>query len=38
MAAHFNLNVASVSKFATSMVQACSLGFCTPALGDGWYG
>ncbi len=38
MAAYFDLNVASVSKFATSVVQACSLGFCTPALSGGWYG
>lgn len=38
MAAHFNLEARSISKFATSMVQASSLGFCAPALRNGWHG
>jgi len=38
MAAHFNLNARSVSKFATSMTQASALGFCGPKLRNGWHG
>jgi hypothetical protein len=38
MVAHFDLKAGSVSKFATSMVQASSLGFCAPALRNVWYG
>jgi hypothetical protein len=38
MVADFDLEAGSVSKFATSMVQASSLGFCAPALRNGWHG
>lgn len=38
MAAHFNLEARSVSKFATSMTQASELGFCAPTLRNGWHG
>ena len=34
MASHFNLDVRSVSKFATSLTQASALGFCGPELGS----
>jgi VTC domain len=38
MAAHFNLRARSVSKFATSIEQACSLGFCAPTIRNALYG
>lgn len=38
MAAHFNLQARSVSKFATSIEQACALGFCAPAIRNALYG
>ncbi|MBN1360928.1 MAG: polyphosphate polymerase domain-containing protein [Sedimentisphaerales bacterium] len=38
MAAHFNLEVRSISKFATSMTQAGELGFCGPVRRNGWHG
>lgn len=38
MAAHFNLRARSVSKFATSIEQACSLGFCAPVIRNALYG
>ena len=34
----FELEVTPVSKFATSITQACRLGFCGPALRVPWYG
>jgi len=33
MVAHFDLNARSISKFATSIEQACELGFCSPVVG-----
>ena len=38
MAALFNLQARSVSKFATSIEQACSLGFCAPTMRNALYG
>ena len=38
MAAHFNLQARSVSKFATSIEQACALGFCAPTMRNALYG
>jgi len=38
MAAIFELDARSVSKFATSIEQACSLGFCAPVMRNGWHG
>jgi hypothetical protein len=38
MAAHFNLQARSVSKYATSIEQACALGFCAPELRNALYG
>ncbi|MDI6451204.1 polyphosphate polymerase domain-containing protein [Anaerobaca lacustris] len=38
MAALFGLRARSVSKFATSIEQACALGYCAPVLRNGWYG
>jgi len=38
MAAHFNLQARSVSKFATSIEQACALGFCAPTIRNALYG
>lgn len=38
MAAIFELDARSVSKFATSVEQACSLGFCAPVIRNGWHG
>jgi hypothetical protein len=35
---NFELEVTPVSKYATSITQACQLGFCGPALRDPWYG
>jgi hypothetical protein len=35
---HFNLDLRSISKYATSIEQACQLGFCGPALRDVWNG
>jgi SPX domain protein involved in polyphosphate accumulation len=32
MAAHLNLQVGSVSKYATSIQQSCALGFCAPTM------
>jgi hypothetical protein len=34
----FELEVTPVSKYATSITQACRLGFCGPALRVPWYG
>ena len=34
----FELEVTPVSKYATSLTQACRLGFCGPALRVPWYG
>jgi hypothetical protein len=34
----FELEVTPVSKYATSVTQACRLGFCGPALRYPWYG
>jgi hypothetical protein len=34
MVAHLDLQVLSVSKFATSMQQSCALGFCAPMVGN----
>jgi hypothetical protein len=31
MVAHLNLEIGSMSKYATSIQQACALGFCAPA-------
>ena len=38
MAALFNLQARSVSKFATSIEQACTLGFCDPEIRNAIYG
>jgi len=38
MAAHFNLEQRSISKYATSIEQACGLGFCSPAVRTVQYG
>ncbi len=38
LAALFDLEARSVSKFATSIEQACSLGYCAPVIGNGWHG
>jgi hypothetical protein len=38
MARHFNLDLRSISKYGTSIEQACRLGFCGPALRDVWNG
>ncbi len=38
MAALFNLQARSVSKFATSIEQACALGFCAPTIRNALYG
>lgn len=38
MATHFNLRARSVSKFATSIEQACALGFCAPSIRNALYG
>ncbi len=35
---YFNLDVRSISKYSTSIEQACRLGFCGPALRDVWNG
>jgi hypothetical protein len=34
----FDLEVTPISKYATSVTQACGLGFCGPALRVPWYG
>ncbi len=38
MTAHFDLQMRSVSKFATSIEQASELGFCGPVIRNGWHG
>ncbi|MHC4521779.1 MAG: VTC domain-containing protein [Planctomycetota bacterium] len=38
LAAYFDLRARSVSKYATSIDQACALGFCAPALRNALYG
>jgi len=38
MAAHFNLEQRSISKYATSIEQACGLGFCSPVVRTVYYG
>lgn len=38
MAALFDLHARSVSKFATSIEQACALGFCAPTIRNTLYG
>jgi hypothetical protein len=38
MAADFNLEQRSISKYATSVEQACELGFCSPVVRDTQYG
>ena len=38
MAALFNIQARSVSKFATSIEQACTFGFCTPEIRNALYG
>ncbi len=38
MAALFNLEARSVSKYATSIEQACTLGFCDPEIRSALYG
>jgi len=35
---HFELEVTPMSKYATSITQACRLGFCGPAVRVPWYG
>ncbi len=35
---HFNLEARAISKYATSIQQACRFGFCAPALRYPWYG
>jgi hypothetical protein len=35
---HFNLEARSISKFATSIEQACDLGFCGPVVRDRHHG
>ncbi|MDY0355538.1 MAG: polyphosphate polymerase domain-containing protein [Sedimentisphaerales bacterium] len=34
----FELDARSVSKYATSVEQACALGFCAPVVRNGWHG
>jgi hypothetical protein len=34
----FELDARSVSKYATSIEQACTLGFCAPVVRNGWHG
>jgi hypothetical protein len=34
MVSHLDLQISSVSKFATSMQQSCALGFCAPMIGS----
>jgi hypothetical protein len=35
---HFNLEVRAISKYGTSVQQACRFGFCAPALRYSWNG